>query len=587
MGAYPAQEVFPVPATGRSRRGKRSITPKRPVGGTGRRVARVAARHPMRAALLRARVDIGARAFCLLAGFTIAMLTADAGSSAGTLVLLIAIAAVMTCWAIIDGPMTKVYLYGLIAEGSFSLTLVLVASPNSDAFVIYVTAAALLAGLRSGIFASFSVVGVQSITLLALQAQQRDGGTALLDLAGPWLMTGFAAGLLGAWIRQLRLTERDTVMTPYASAHRLLGQLRSITRELPGGLDIDVVSEDVLTTTMETLAGARAALLLRNESGTPVVVATKGGDGAVIASGDDSIVALSMGLQRPMQEPQAHGHSSHRHRMCLPLVVGSRAIGAVVVDGPKMVPKDVMDDVQIRLDDDALRLESAVLFSDVRAVATVEERRRLAREIHDGVAQEIASLGYLVDDLAREDCSEEHRSGLVSLRDELTRVVTELRLSIFDLRSGVTTNAGLGSVLADYVREVGKGSGMAVHMSLEESPRRLRIDVETELLRIAQEAVTNARKHSKATNLWVTCRVEPPFAEIRIEDDGVGYAAPKDDHYGLHIMNERAGRINAVLTISNRLGGGTAVSAVLLPADVPPQRPQSGGSHALHRAARR
>lgn len=584
MGAYSAQDVFPSPASARSRRGQRSVSPKRPTGG--RRVARVA-RHPMRAALLRARIDIGARAFCLLAGFVLSMFAADASSAAGTLILLVAVASVMTFWAVIDGPMTKVYLYGLIAEAAFALTLVLVASPSSDAFVIYVTAPALLAGLRSGIYGSFAVVGVQSVTLLALQAQLRGAGTGLLDLAGPWLMTGFAAGLLGAWIRQLRLTERDTVVTPYASAHRLLGQLRSITRELPGGLDIDVVSEDVLSNSMEQLGGSRAALLLRNESGTPVVVATKGGDGAVIASGDDSIVALSMGLQRAMQEPQAHGNANHRHRMCLPLVVGSRAIGAVVVDGPKMLPKDILDDVQNRLDDDALRLESAVLFSDVRAVATVEERRRLAREIHDGVAQEIASLGYLVDDLARDECDADHQPGMIQLRDELTRVVTELRLSIFDLRSGVTTHAGLGSVLADYVREVGKGSGMAVHMSLEESPRRLRIDVETELLRIAQEAVTNARKHSKATNLWVTCRVEPPFAEIRIEDDGVGYAAPREDHYGLHIMNERAGRINAVLTIANRQGGGTAVSAVLLPADVPQQHPQSGGSHALHRAARR
>ena len=131
----------------------------------------------------------------------------------------------------------------------------LVASPNSDAFIIYLTAPALLAGLRSGIYGSFAVVGVQSVTLLALQAQLRDIGTGLLDLAGPWLMTGFAAGLLGAWIRQLRLVQRDTLVTPYASAHRLLGQLRTITRELPGGLDIDVVSEDVLSNSMEQLGG--------------------------------------------------------------------------------------------------------------------------------------------------------------------------------------------------------------------------------------------------------------------------------------------------------------------------------------------
>ena len=128
-------------------------------------------------------------------------------------------------------------------------------------------------------------------------------------------------------------------------------------------------------------------------------------------------------------------------------------------------------------------------------------------------------------------------------------MVTELRLSIFDLRSGVSTNAGLGSVLADYVREVGKGSGMAVHVSLEESPDGCASTSRPSCSASRQEAVTNARKHSKATNLWVTCRVEPPFAEIRIEDDGVGYAGPREDHYGLHIMNERADRINAVLTI--------------------------------------
>ena len=137
-------------------------------------------------------------------------------------------------------------------------------------------------------------------------------------------------------------------------------------------------------------------------------------------------------------------------------------------------PRTSSKTCSVRLDDDALRLESAVLFGDVRAVATVEERRRLAREIHDGIAQEIASLGYLVDDLARDECSHNHQPGLVDLRDELTRVVTELRLSIFDLRSGVSTNAGLGSVLADYVREIGKGSGMAVHTSLEESRADLR-----------------------------------------------------------------------------------------------------------------
>ena len=63
---------------------------------------------------------------------------------------------------------------------------------------------------------------------------------------------------------------------------------------------------------------------------------------------------------------------------------------------------------------------------------------------------------------------------------------------------------------------------MTVHLTLDEAPTRLRSEVETELLRIAQEAITNARKHAAATNLWVDCRIHPPYASHHREDDGRG-----------------------------------------------------------------
>jgi signal transduction histidine kinase len=398
----------------------------------------------------------------------------------------------------------------------------------------------------------------------------------------PWLFMSFAVGLLGAWIRQLSLFQGDTPISQYASAHRLLSQLRTITRDLPGGLDIEVVAENVLSTAVTALAGNRAALLMRHESDELDVVAHRGDDSFTATLVSDPLISMACSLRRVMQQPEPHGRASHRFRVCIPLIVGHRAIGAVVVDGPTATSDEVLRSVQESLHDEALRLESAALFSDVKALATVEERHRLAREIHDGIAQEIASMGYLVDDLARYECNQRHQDGLIQLRDELTRVVTELRLSIFDLRSGVSNSVGLGSVLGDYVREVGKTSGMTVHLSLEESPRRLRLDVETELLRIGQEAVTNARKHSQGENMWVTCRVEPPFAELRIEDDGVGAVGPRQDHYGLHIMKERAARINAVLTIGERVGGGTVVSAVLLPAETAAPT-LNGDTHGIHR----
>ncbi len=535
-----------------------------------------------RPAVLRARVELATRSFCIMGGFGLACVTGFSRDTAAILLLLIAMSAVMTWWTMVEGADDRAYLLALGVEAVFVVMIVGMAENTADAYFIYVAAPPLLAGLARGLHGTIAVVGAEVAALFVLQVQLAGTASNPIDRGGPWVVTGFAFGILGGWIRQLHLVQRDTALSPYASAHRLLGQLRTITRDLPGGLDIEVVSENVLSTATAALGGNRAALLLSHESDHPTVTAHRGDDTFTASLLTDPLITMSMGLQRVMQQPEPHGRSSHRFRVCIPLVVDHRSIGAVVVDGPSAVPDEILNTVYEAINDDALRLESAALFSDVKAVATVEERHRLAREIHDGIAQEIASMGYLVDDLARYECNQRHQEGLESLRDELTRVVTELRLSIFDLRSGVSSSAGLGSVLSDYVREVGRNSGMTVHLSLEESPRRLRLDVETELLRIGQEAVTNARKHSKGENLWVTCRVEPPFAELRIEDDGIGAVGPRTDHYGLDIMKERASRINAVLTIGDRVGGGTVVSAVLLPAET--TAPSiNGESHAIHR----
>jgi signal transduction histidine kinase len=218
------------------------------------------------------------------------------------------------------------------------------------------------------------------------------------------------------------------------------------------------------------------------------------------------------------------------------------------------------------IDEQALRLDTALIFDEVRSLATMEERQRVAREIHDGVAQEVASLGYVVDDLSADAITEAQRTKLRSLRTEISRVVSELRLSIFDLRSEISPSAGLGSALSDYVRTVGARSGLTVHLTLDEASTRLRGEIETELLRIAQEAVTNARRHSHAENLWVHCRVRPPYARITVEDDGRGLGPTRPDAYGLKIMRERADRIHATLEIGERDGAhlrGTRVAVTL------------------------
>jgi signal transduction histidine kinase len=212
----------------------------------------------------------------------------------------------------------------------------------------------------------------------------------------------------------------------------------------------------------------------------------------------------------------------------------------------------------------SLRLDTALVFDEIRTMATADERQRLAREIHDGIAQEVASLGYVVDHMASTTRDPAVAQGLRELRGELSRVVADLRLSIFDLRSDVSTTNGLGSALSDYVRQVGAKSHLTVHLTLNEAATRLSPAVEGELLRIAQEAITNARKHAGASNLWVTCTVDPPYAEIEVSDDGRGFADDRPDgRYGLSIMAERAERIRGRLKITPRHPSGTTVAVVL------------------------
>jgi signal transduction histidine kinase len=191
------------------------------------------------------------------------------------------------------------------------------------------------------------------------------------------------------------------------------------------------------------------------------------------------------------------------------------------------------------------------VFDEIRTMATADERQRLAREIHDGIAQEVASLGYLVDNLLASTSDGRLMIGLRELRVELSRVVADLRLSIFDLRSEVSSTAGLGAALSEYVRQVGAKSGLTVHLTLKEAVTRLTPAVEGELFRIAQEAITNARKHAVATNLWVDCWTDPPEARLTIRDDGTGMRSGRDDSYGMSIMRERAERIDADLEISS------------------------------------
>jgi signal transduction histidine kinase len=367
-------------------------------------------------------------------------------------------------------------------------------------------------------------------------------------------------------VRRLQVSRQDPETASYAAAYRLLSQLRVVSRQLSGGLDATSLSHSLLQSLRVPLGYDRGAVYVRSPGGVLVPYAVEGAEQVewdTDLSGD-SPLAEAWSAQRPVVAARGLSGAMNGYAAVLPLHIGVRTIGLVALERDDAFPLDQISASAELANEAALRLETALLFAEVRQIATAEERRRVAREIHDGIAQELASLGYFVDDLAAREQQPGQRESLVKLRQELSRVITELRLSIFDLRNDVQQNVGLGTALADYVRQVGIGSQLIVHLELDETPsHRLPIETEAELLRIAQEAVTNARKHAGAQNLWVTCRIDAPSALLRVEDDGSGLQTPRLDSFGLEIMHERAARIGAALEISDRGEGGTCVELIL------------------------
>lgn len=429
--------------------------------------------------------------------------------------------------------------------------------------LIYLLVPAFAAGLLLGLVGAALALACYLIPVLIVALAPVSSGGLSIPVVSPWLLVAAGSALLGAWVQQIS-EQRPRGDDAYDSARRLLGQLRTVARRLSAGLDPVGIAQQVLVEVSASLSDRCSAVLVRTDGGVLVPLTFQGADRLTALSGDDPLVREVWTHESPAQR-WSDDSGERRVLVALPLPVGSRIIGVVVAECDLPPSPTVLASLQQSLGQHALRLDSALVFDEIRTLATADERRRMAREIHDGIAQEVASLGYAVDELVATAQSDEQREGLRSLRAELTRVVSELRLSIFDLRSEVSATTGVSAALSDYVRQVASRSGMTVHLSLNETPQRLRVEVETEMLRIAQEAVTNARRHSGASNLWVTIAVDPPHGTLTVTDDGHGLGAARPDSYGMKIMRERADRIGADLTIASRPEGGTIVDLTLRP----------------------
>jgi signal transduction histidine kinase len=464
--------------------------------------------------------------------------------------------------------------FGRIAEVIIAALAAAQVGGAVGAALPYVAAPVFAAALFGGAVESLALAALAAVALLAFGLRADvTGHDAFAVPAMQWVVTSAVAGLVGARLRRAVESRSPQTEPEYVQATRLLTQLRTIARQLPGTLDPRGIAERLLDELRTAVPVERGAVFTASGGGRLEVLAQTGPDRVdwETSLSADTPIAEAWASQRPQTAARSLARTTWAAEvstLVLPLVTGVRTVGLVVLEANRAgaYAQATVSAAGDLVGHAALRLETALLFDDVRSLATSEERQRLAREIHDGVAQELVMVGYGIDNAIAElpPGSEAANAGLQALRSEVTRVITELRLSLFELRSDVDRHGGLATAIADYARTVGASAGLRVHLSLDESTARLPASVESELLRIAQEAVTNARKHANAANLWVSCEIDPPYARIEISDDGRGIGeSPGEGSYGMSIMNERADRVRAELSILARDPVGTTVRVVL------------------------
>lgn len=447
-----------------------------------------------------------------------------------------------------------------LAEGLAVVVVATTPEPAAGNLMVCLLAPALAAGVRGGYrwvmatVAAFAASG----SVLILRYPSGFDGQSLIDLF-QWTVLSLALGVTAAWY-VAQQARRDPIERSYEDALRALTELSVISRRLPTGLDVRSIARSTLDDAVRLAQASRGVLITFGSRGSYETAAILP-DGAT--DWLNRVGALSDWIELAQQRQPAHRRASGGLVCMHPMEVGGTAVAMVLLNVSESPSDERESQLKELVQRNAVPIQAALLFAEVRDFATNEERSRIAREIHDGIAQDIAFLGYAADELVECATDDATRALATDLRREISRVVGDLRMSVFSLREGVSSSESLGAAVGSYARRVFEDSSTDVHVTINESPHRLRPDVESELLRMAQEALTNARRHAEAKNVWVTCTVDAPTASVTVEDDGNGMGSARPDSFGLQIMHERAARISADLRVHGREPAGTVIDIVL------------------------
>ena len=441
-------------------------------------------------------------------------------------------------------------LVAVLAEVGINLGVVVATHFWSSPYVFCLAAAIIAAGLARGF--GFAIrTALAAVLAIAIpygfRVQPHPYRTSL-QWGGELLLIALVAG----YARRIFVAVEEQGMLA-RQANELLSQLHLVAQTLPASLDLDeTVAVTMAQLRQQVPADSYTIILSEDDNGDRWTVASAVGTRAPSSYERDELPPGPAAIAAGGAAQAADGG------LFAPLDARGRRIGIVAVEGAK-ASRD-LDAVEAVASAAALAIDNARWFSRLRTVGADEERTRIARDLHDRVGQSLAFVAFELDRIGRQVVGQPVEAELRQLRENVGHVVTEVRDTLYDLRTDVSEREPLGSILAEYAERVTTRTGIEVRCETAASAR-LPLPQERELWRIAQEAITNASRHAEAHHIDVRWESDGEHGCLEVADDGRGLpdTVDRDGAYGLVGMRARAAAIGARLDIESTPGAGTRV----------------------------
>jgi signal transduction histidine kinase len=444
-------------------------------------------------------------------------------------------------------------------------------------YVFSLLTAVITAGFAEGFALALEMAATAATAVSLPLLIERGTSRGNVRSAAEWSIELLLVALVAGYGRRLfgEAEARHTLaldrMSRLAEANALLFSLHRVAQTLPASLDLDEVLDSTMRRLRDLIEFDAAAVLLRDESTGAWVAAKVDGArvSATVAGGEPAPpVSRAIASQAPVCVTDLFvdgpGVSAlGRSGMYAALRARASLLGVVAIEHQQPAQYGARD---VELLDGvvapaALALDNARWFARLRTVGADEERTRIARDLHDRIGQSLAYLAFELDRLARRARTEPVHEELGALREDVRTVVSDVRETLYDLRSDVSEGQNLVSVLEQFLERVAARSQLDIRFE-HQVEGRLPLPQERELWRIAQEAITNVEKHAQATRVQVRWWCDDRAALLIVADDGRGLparGATRIDAYGMLGMRERADAIGAHLEVESAPGRGTTM----------------------------